>query len=265
MVESLIIAAASNALAPGVSATVAPSAPGDWLAPSGNDARVAIVLVAATLLYLAYHLAIAPAVVTRLFPERTTTEPELRTTVAFFRKAVGSALFGVLPAIAIASAWPGGLAACGVSLVEAPRSLLYALAFIALMVPLLLMQTRKPSFRQHYPEVRRPLIGPLAAHNAVAWAAYLVGYEFFFRGVLVLGLAPIIGPLPALTLSLMGYVFVHLGRYAGETIGTLFTGTLFGIVALETGSILMPIAAHLGMALLSDHLAGRPLPTDADG
>lgn len=257
MLERLLIAAASA----GRDATTPPH---DWLTPSGSDVKVAVVLVAATLLYLGYQLAITPTFVARVFPAHTTSEPELRTTVSFFRKVVGALLFGVVPAVAIAAAWPGGLAACGVSFNAATRSLLYALGFIALMLPLLLIQTRKPSFRLHYPEVRQPLTGRLAVCNALAWAAYLIGYELFFRGVLVLGLAPLVGPLPALTLSLMAYVFVHLGRYAGETIGTLFTGTLFGIIALDTGSILMPVVAHLGVALLSDHLAARPLPENAD-
>ncbi len=247
-------------LATGVSAPVTPSAPGDWLAPSGNDARVAIVLVAATLLYLAYHLAIAPAVVTRLFPERTTTEPELRTTVAFFRKAVGSALFGVLPAIAIAAAWPGGLAACGLSLVEAPLTLLLASRSSRMTVPRSLMQSRKPSFRQHYPEVRAP--------SSVSWPRTTRRLGRLSRRLRVLlprrarARPGAWGGRPPASLDacrLMAYVFAHFGRYPGEVIGTLVTGTAFGIVALATGSILMPIVAHLGVALLSDHLAGRPV------
>lgn len=250
MVERLLLAAAADA-----SAT--------WHSASSSDVRVAVVLVAATLLYLAYNLLIAPRVVARLFPRRATNESDLRTTGSFFRKGAGAILFGVIPAAAMALAWPGGLAACGLTFAEAPRSLLYALGFIALMLPLLVFQARKPSFRLHYPEVRRPLTGRTALWNTLGWAAYLSGYELFFRGILVLALAPLVGPLPALTLALMAYVFVHLGRYAGETVGTLFTGTLFGVVALDTGSILMPFLAHFGVALLADFLAARPVSADA--
>lgn len=228
-----------------------------FTAPSDQHLRVSVVLGAATFLYLGYHLAISRPFVTRVFPTRTTTDAELRTTTSFFRKAVGAVLFGLLPAIVLAIAWPGGLAACGLTFTETPRSLLYALAFLAVMVPLIYSQARKPPFRQHYPEVRRPFTRAVASWNALAWIAYLIGYEFFFRGILVLALAPLIGPLPALTMSLMAYVFVHLDRYAGETLGTLFTGTLFGIITLETGSILMPVVAHVGVALLTDHLSSH--------
>jgi|GEM_PF-1700230 len=242
---------------PFIAALIAALPARDWLAPTTDELRVAVVLSAATLLYLVYHLAISRLFVTRLFRARTTNDADLRTTTSFFRKAVGAFLFGLVPAVALGLAWPGGLAACGFSFTDAPRSLLYALGFIALMVPLIASQARKPSFRQHYPEVRRPFTRRVATWNALAWVAYLVGYEFFFRGVLVIALAPLVGPLPALTLSLMAYVFVQLDRYAGETLGTLFTGSLFGVVALVTGSILMPVVAHVGVALLTDHLAGH--------
>jgi len=216
------------------------------------------IMGAATLLYLAYDLVIARKVVARLLP-RYRAEDALRTAVSFFRKAAGAVLLGLVPATLAALLLPGGLEACGLSLSDAPRSLLYAAGFVALVAPLILLQSRKASFRAHYPEVRIPFTPRVTAWNALAWTIFLFAYELFFRGFLVLGLAAQIGPLPALGASLMAYVFVHLGRYPGETVGTLVTGSVFGLVALDTGSILMPFLAHLGVALLSDTLAARPL------
>jgi membrane protease YdiL (CAAX protease family) len=216
-----------------------------------------LILLTATLLYVAYHLVIQKDLVIRLFPGQA-SEEELRTTVSFFRKAAGAVLLGLVPAIPAALFLPGGLEACGLSLRDAPRSLLLAAGFVALSSPLLVLQAKKPAFRQHYPEVRLPFSARIAARNALAWAAFLLAYELFFRGFLVLGLAPHLGRLPALAVSLMGYVFVHLGKYTGELLGTFVSGTVFGLVALETGSILGPFLAHLGVALLTDTLASRP-------
>lgn len=227
------------------------------LAPS--HAYAVGLMVSATVLYLAYDLVIHRRVAARLFP-RCDTEDSLRTAISFFRKTAGALLLGLVPAIPAALLLPGGLEACGLSLRDAPRSILYAALFLAPMVPLLLVQTRKAAFRAHYPEARIPFTPRVALWNALGWAVYLLAYELFFRGFLVLGLAPHIGPLPALAASLMAYVFVHLGRYPGETVGTLVTGSVFGLVALDTGSILMPFLAHLGVALLTDSLAARPLP-----
>ena len=235
-----------------------------WLAtaaplstPPPNEARAAWLLAGATVLYLGYHLAIRPAVVRRLFPRHATTDDGVRTAIGLWRKAVGVALFGLVPGFAAALAWPGGLAACGLALEHAPISLALGLGFAAVMAPLIALQTRKPAFLAHYPEVRLPFTRRVAAWNAVGWATFLVAYELFFRGLLVIALAREIGAWPALMASLFAYVLAHLDRFVGETLGTLVTGTLFGLVALETGSILGPIVAHLGVSLPSDTLAAR--------
>lgn len=223
--------------------------------PSASELRVAVMLGAATVLYLAYHLASAPQAVARIFA--TSDDERVRTLVSWTRRAVGVATFGIFPAIPAAIFLPGGLAACGFNLNDAPTSLWMGGVFVALTLPMVALQARKPSFRAFYPEVRVPLVGRTAAWNAVAWVAYLIAYELFFRGFLVLGLAPLVGWLPAMAISLMGYVWVHLGKHPGEAIGTLFSGSYFGFVALHTGSILGPILAHIAVALASDHLAAR--------
>lgn len=225
--------------------------------PPPAELRAASLLAAATLLYLGYHLAIRPAVVRRLFPRATTTDDGVRTAIGLWRKAVGVVLFGLVPGVAVALAWPGGLAACGLTFEHAPLSLAIGLGFAAVMAPLIALQTNKPEFLRLYPEVRLPFTPRIAAWNALGWAAFLVAYELFFRGFLVIALATEIGPWPALMASLFAYVLAHLDRFVGETLGTLVTGTIFGLVALETGSILAPVLAHLGVSLTTDTLAAR--------
>ena len=224
--------------------------------------EAALTLTAATVLYLAYNLLTSPAAVARLFPGRDAAgvgdlpSERLRTTNAFYRKYLGVVLLGLVPAIVLAVT--GRLDRAGLQLPhDVPMTLLLALGFVAITALPIVFESRKPSFRLSYPEVRAPLRGQLAAHNAFAWAIYLLAYEFFFRGVLVVFLAGAVGPLPALTMSTMAYVFAHFGRYPGEVIGTLVSGTAFGLIALATESILAPFLAHLAVALLSDTLASR--------
>lgn len=218
-------------------------------AATSDEVRVAITLGVATVLYLAYHLVsfggLAPG------PD----DAAGRTRVAWRRRVVGMVLFGVVPAVPAALLVPGGLAACGLTLEGLPDATWLGAIFVVATLPLVLIQSRKPAFQAAYPEVRAPLVGRTAALNALSWAGYLVAYELFFRGFLVLGLAPVIGPLPALAVSLMGYVWVHLGKYPGEAVGTVVSGAWFGWVALHTGTIAGPILAHLLVALASDHLA----------
>ncbi|MFO0745552.1 MAG: CPBP family intramembrane glutamic endopeptidase [Myxococcota bacterium] len=232
-------------------------------ATTSEELRVVVIVGVATVLYLAYHLLSSRAATARFFPAEAADDDRLRTRAAFWRRWVGAALFGLVPALPAALFIPGGLDACGLNLHDPFRGLYLSLAFTALTLPLSYLQSRKPSFREHYPEVRAPLTGRTAAWNVASWAAYLVAYELFFRGYLVLGLAPVVGPLPAVAISLMGYVWVHLGKHPGEAVGTLVSGTWFGLVALHTGSVLGPIVAHLAIAVCSDHFAAMHGPRRA--
>ncbi len=222
--------------------------------PSPLAWEAALTLTGATLVYLAYNLATTPAAVARLFPGRD--DDGLRTTNAFYRKYLGVVLLGLIPMIVLGVT--GRLGRAGLQLpLDLPMTSLLTLGFVAISALPIVLQSRKPSFRLHYPEVRTPLRGGVAVHNAVAWVVYLFAYEFFFRGVLVVFLAGAVGPLPALTMSTMAYVFAHFGRYPGEVIATLVSGTAFGLIALATQSILAPFVAHVAVALLSDTLASR--------
>ncbi len=131
-------------------------------------------------------------------------------------------------------------------------------AIVAALAPLLYLQSRRPAFLRHYPEVRLTTWRPRDhALNALSWTSYLFIYEFFFRGLLLLGLAAVIEPALALALVTMVYAAVHIDRYPGELFGTLVSGLGFGAIALETGSILVPWLAHTGIAVLTDLLAAR--------
>jgi membrane protease YdiL (CAAX protease family) len=133
-----------------------------------------------------------------------------------------------------------------------------SVGIVAALVPLLYLQSRRPGFLRHYPEVRLDAWRPRDhALNALSWTSYLFIYEFFFRGFLLLGLAAVIEPALALALVTMIYAAVHIDRYPGELFGTLVSGLGFGAIALETGSILVPWLAHTGLAVTTDFLAAR--------
>lgn len=227
--------------------------------------RTVALLAGATLLYLAYHLTISKASVSRLFAARlaalspTLTELEaLSTVTAWFRKALGVALLGLIPALPMALTTPSGLGSLGLNLDHLDQSLLWTGIALLVFLPIVALSSRGPAHRQAYPEVRLSFTPRIAAWNAGAWAAFLLAYELFFRGFMLLGLAPLLGPEVALTVTTMAYVFVHLDKFTGEVLGTIFTGVGFGLVTLQTGSILMPFLAHLAVAVTNDTLASRP-------
>ena len=111
------------------------------------------------------------------------------------------------------------------------------LALAAVVLPLVAMASRKPDVATTIEQA-----GPLA------WAVYLAGYEFFFRGVLLLALVPELGAATALGVSTALYVFQHLPKHASETASTLVMGVVFGQLALVSGSVWAPFLLHFGIA-----------------
>ncbi|HRE91901.1 MAG TPA: CPBP family intramembrane metalloprotease [Myxococcota bacterium] len=224
----------------------------DWSQPPPTESSAAAVLCAATLIWAAYHFATTPAFVRRLHPDATTPDA-LSTATAWHRKLLGALLFSAVSlACGVAFDLPLGLNHDHLGL-----SFLWTLGPFAVLAPLIAMMAQRPAFHAHYPEVRTPLVGPTRLANAAAWLAFLFGYELFFRGLLVLGLSTLIGPLPATGASLMLYVVTHLHKYPGEALGSFAMGLLLSLVALETGSLVMPLALHLLIAVTTDELASR--------
>jgi membrane protease YdiL (CAAX protease family) len=132
------------------------------------------------------------------------------------------------------------------------------LGFVLLLLPIVALSARRPESWKHYPEDRRDRWDAGAfGRNAASWAAYLVGYELFFRGLLLLTLADAYGPWPALALTTSIYAAAHFHKPAGEALGTLPMGFAFGLATLASGSVWPAIVGHLAIALTNDAVAIR--------
>lgn len=72
----------------------------------------------------------------------------------------------------------------------------------------------------------------------------LFGWEFIWRGLMLFGLAQIIGPGPAILFQAVPFAFMHLGKPELETLSTVFGGIGFGFIAWKTGSFVYPWLIH---------------------
>jgi hypothetical protein len=75
--------------------------------------------------------------------------------------------------------------------------------------------------------------------------------EFFFRGFIILAFVRYMGKGIILPMAVF-YVFIHLGKPAGETISSFFGGLILGVIAFETRSIAGGVILHLGIAYLME-------------
>ncbi len=107
---------------------------------------------------------------------------------------------------------------------------------IIMIAPVLWLVSRGGNTMQVYYE---PYVGGLP------WNTFLdlFGWEFFFRGWILFGLARKFGP-EAIWLQAVPFALAHIGKPEIETISTIFGGFAFGWVAWRTKSFLYPFLIH---------------------
>ncbi|HEX8059851.1 MAG TPA: CPBP family intramembrane glutamic endopeptidase, partial [Cyclobacteriaceae bacterium] len=133
---------------------------------------------------------------------------------------------------------------------------------LMILVPLVLIASFEPGFRNYYPVYRRYEITNLSNPSDLpAWffaIAYEIGYgmdffnvEFLFRGALVIGVSQLIGK-EAILPMVGAYCFLHFGKPMGECISSIFGGYILGAVAFYTRSIWGGVIVHIGLAWMME-------------
>lgn len=125
----------------------------------------------------------------------------------------------------------------------------------ALAVPFVLVASTTSDFQAQY-----PLLEVLPGQSDVFedlgrwWVVYalqFVAIEAFFRGFLVLGLAPRFGAM-SVVIAVIPYMMIHFVKPPAEALASVVGGLVLGTLALRTRSIVGGIAVHLGVAALMD-------------
>jgi len=161
-------------------------------------------------------------------------------------------LFGELPdalifyftlPVAIIVLLKGRLREHGLALGDWKQGLLWTSAFVALSLA-------STWFAVHYiPGIRRYYYG-----EAFDWAliastvAYMVAWEFFFRGFLLFGLRKL-GFTAANIIQTVLFFLMHIGKPAPELYSTLLTGLIFGYLTYRCKSVIPMIIIHSAIFL----------------
>ena len=135
--------------------------------------------------------------------------------------------------------------------------------FLALPLILILVffSAKKTGNLKLYPQIRTREWSPgLLALSGVSWVAFLIGYEFLFRGFLLFASFGIMEAAPAIALNCALYAFAHFYKGPGETYGALFVGILLCYLTLVTGNIWSAVFLHSVMALSNEWFSLRAHP-----
>jgi len=89
--------------------------------------------------------------------------------------------------------------------------------------------------------------------NAVGWIVYLTGYEFLFRGILLIACYHFLGFWPAIAVNIAIYSAIHMVNGKIQTIGSLIFGFVACYFTLTRGTILIPIFMHIALSIFADY------------
>lgn len=133
----------------------------------------------------------------------------------------------------------------------------YAALFVV-AVPFVVVASATSEFQVRYPlydvwEGQTGVWGDLA----VWWPLYVaqfVAVETFFRGYLVIGLAPVLGRM-SIAVATVPYLMIHFVKPPAEALASIVGGVVMGTLAYRTRSVWWGVALHVAVAALMDVLS----------
>lgn len=170
----------------------------------------------------------------------------------FFTKCFGFFSMGIFPTIICLFYLPElTLADLGLTLIYETSlfSLLWIIGLSILIVPLVYFSAKNPKNLLNYPQIRAKVwTKKMIFINALGWFLYLFGYEFLFRGVLLIPLIEPLGMWPAITINIALYSSTHIPKGLDETIGAIPLGFVLSLLTISSGTIWIAFIVHVVMA-----------------
>lgn len=179
-----------------------------------------------------------------------------------------SALWLFLVPVALIALMPGvSLSRFGLGLGDWRFGLHAAAVLYALMLPVLAAASFAQNFTDYYPMsawvrgeiamfadsgVRAGLVSFLIYE--AAYALYFVGWEFFHRGFLTIGLERTLGWYAVFVVAIP-FGIMHVGKPFPEAYGAVAASIVLGWLAIRTGSSWYGFLLHAGIAVTMDTLA----------
>lgn len=132
-------------------------------------------------------------------------------------------------------------------------SYLYVLFLSIIILPVNYFNARTSANLQMYPQIRKEVWSlPLISVSAIAWAGYLIAYEFMVRGYLLYSTIPLTGVWPAIIINTIIYSLIHVHKGVKEMIASVPLGIVLCYLTYSTGNIWTAVFTHILMALSNE-------------
>jgi membrane protease YdiL (CAAX protease family) len=201
-----------------------------------------------------WFLALSPKIKASFFAKYDAETAWIR--FVFFQKMAGVVFCGIVPAITVLCLLPYSLADYGLKPGDWMMSLKWGGIMCILIFIINYFATKNPENLKNYPQMRvMHWHGKRILINSFAWTAYLLAYEFMFRGILLISCYHALGFWPAVAVNLSLYSATHIPKGLNETIGAIPYGLLLCYVTIASGSIAVSFITHLALALSNDYFS----------
>ena len=128
-------------------------------------------------------------------------------------------------------------------------SIVWILCLSVIIIPLVYLSAKNPKNLVNYPQIRAKTWSlKMIFINALGWFLYLFGYEFLFRGILLIPLLEVLGIWPAIVINIALYSTTHIPKGLDETIGAIPLGFVLCLLTIASGTIWIAFIVHLIMA-----------------
>ena len=162
----------------------------------------------------------------------------------------GVLFLGIIPLLIVLFGFRSSPGTFGLSFnyLQPPPVWSYALVPVIIFVAYIIAS--RPSNLELYPQIRATTwTWGILWINSIGWIAFLVAYEFLFRGFIFFTSLAVLDPVIAIGVNVVLYALAHFYKGPSELLGSIPIGVLFCYLTLKTGNIWSAVAIHSMMAI----------------
>lgn len=214
-----------------------------------------IAIISAAIGFACYWFIALSGKIRKLIFEKFSTEKAWITFVSF-QKMTGVLFLGILPGLVLLANSDYTFSQLGMNLGHLDDSLMYTGIMGLLILILNYFASKNPFGLSMYPQMRIKswTSGPILI-NTLSWTAYLLAYEFMFRGILLIVCYDAFGFWPAVAINLSFYSATHIPKGLAETVAAFPYGLILCFITISTGSVAVSFLTHLILALSNDYFS----------
>ncbi len=128
------------------------------------------------------------------------------------------------------------------------------LLIIPIAIPIIYFAVMGDDVRTEYPlaKILHSRHDLILVYEIMYVVFYYIAWEFFFRGFILFNLSDKFGVANAIMIQTISSCLIHLGKPAGETIGAIAVGVIFGYLAVRSKSFWYVFALHITLGVMTD-------------